>query len=57
FMAVIAVVPSIVFTFTNNSLMQSFGGTSILIMVGVAMDTIASLESQLKMHNYEGFFK
>jgi len=26
-------------------------------MVGVAMDTIASLESQLKMHNYEGFFK
>ena len=31
--------------------------TSVLIMVGVAMDTIASLESQLKMHNYEGFFK
>lgn len=57
FMAVIAVVPSIVFTFTNNTLIQSFGGTSILIMVGVALDTIASLESQLKMHNYEGFFK
>ena len=57
FMAVIAVVPSIVFTFTNNSLIQTFGGTSILIMVGVAMDTISSLESQLKMHNYEGFFK
>ena len=57
FMAIIAVVPSIVFTFTNNSLIQSFGGTSILIMVGVAMDTLSSLESQLKMHNYEGFFK
>lgn len=57
FMAIIAVVPSIVFAFTNNSLIQSFGGTSILIMVGVAMDTISSLESQLKMHNYEGFFK
>ncbi|MBR3226681.1 MAG: preprotein translocase subunit SecY [Atopobiaceae bacterium] len=57
FMAIIAVVPSIVFTFTNNSLIQSFGGTSILIMVGVAMDTISQLESQLKMHNYEGFFK
>ena len=56
-MAIIAVVPSIVFTFTNNSLIQSFGGTSILIMVGVAMDTLSSLESQLKMHNYEGFFK
>lgn len=57
FMAIIAVVPSIVFAFTNNGLIQSFGGTSILIMVGVAMDTISSLESQLKMHNYEGFFK
>ncbi len=57
FMAIIAVVPSIVFTFTNNSLIQSFGGTSILIMVGVAMDTISQLESQLKMHNYDGFFK
>jgi hypothetical protein len=57
FMAIIAVVPSIVFAFTNNPLIQSFGGTSILIMVGVAMDTISQLESQLKMHNYEGFFK
>jgi preprotein translocase subunit SecY len=41
----------------SGCLIQAFGGTSILIMVGVAMDTIASLESQLKMHNYEGFFK
>ena len=57
FMALLAVVPSIIFTFTSNQLIQAFGGTSVLIMVGVAMDTIASLESQLKMHNYEGFFK
>ena len=57
FMAIVAVVPSIVFAFTSNSLIQAFGGTSILIMVGVALDTLASLESQLKMHNYEGFFK
>ena len=57
FMAVLAVVPTIIFWFTNDTLIQSFGGTSVLIMVGVAMDTIASLESQLKMHNYEGFFK
>ncbi len=56
-MAVIAVVPSIIFAVTGNSLMQSFGGTSILIMVGVALDTFAAIESQLKMHNYEGFFK
>ena len=57
FMAVIAVAPSIVFAFTSNSLIQAFGCTSILIMVGVALDTLSSLESQLKMHNYEGFFK
>ena len=57
FMAALAVIPSIVFYFTSNSLIQAFGGTSILIMVGTAMDTIASLESQLKMHNYDGFFK
>ena len=57
FMAAIAVVPSILFALTGNSLLQAFGGTSVLIMVGVAMDTISQLESQLKMHNYEGFFK
>ena len=57
FMAVLAVVPSILFSFTGNVLIQAFGGTSILIMVGVAMDTISQLESQLKMHNYDGIFK
>jgi preprotein translocase subunit SecY len=33
-----------------------FGGTSLLILVGVAMDTVAQIESQLVMRNYEGFF-
>ena len=56
FLSVIAVVPSILFMFTNNSLIQAFGGTSILIMVGVALDSISQLESQLKTHNYEGLF-
>ena len=57
FIAVIAVVPSIIFYFTGNQLIQAFGGTSILIMIGVALDTMNKVESQLKMHNYEGFFK
>ena len=57
FIAVIAVVPSILFFFTNNQLIQAFGGTSILIMIGVALDTMSKVESQLKMHNYDGFFK
>ena len=55
FIALIAVVP--IFYFTNNQLIQAFGGTSILIMIGVALDTMSKVESQLKMYNYEGFFK
>ena len=40
FIALIAVVPSILFYFTGNQLIQAFGGTSILIMIGVALDTM-----------------
>ena len=57
FIALIAVVPTIIFYFTNNQLIQAFGGTSILIMIGVALDTMSKVESQLKMYHYEGFFK
>ena len=57
FIALIAVVPSILFYFTGNQLIRAFGGTSILIMIGVALDTMSKLESQLKMYNYDGFFK
>ena len=57
FIALIAVVPTIIFFFTGNQLIQAFGGTSILIMIGVALDTMSKIESQLKMYNYEGFFK
>ena len=34
-----------------------FGGTSLLIVVGVAMDTVQQIESQLIMRHYEGFMK
>jgi preprotein translocase subunit SecY len=34
-----------------------FGGTSLLIVVGVAMDTVQQIESQLIMRHYEGFLK
>lgn len=57
FLGVIAVVPAMLFYSTNNMLVQSFGGTSILIMVGVALETMTQLESQLKMRHYDGFFK
>jgi preprotein translocase subunit SecY len=57
YIALIAVIPSILFSMTGDTLISAFGGTSILIMVGVALDTMSKLESQLKMHHYEGFFK
>ncbi len=57
FLAAVAIIPSIFYSFTDNTLIQTFGGTSVLIMVGVALDTMTKLESQLKMHNYDGFFK
>jgi len=59
FLAVIAIVPTILFQMSGNSmpLLQMFGGTSILIMVGVALETMTQLESQLKMRHYDGFFK
>jgi preprotein translocase subunit SecY len=57
FLAAIAVVPQLLFQFTNDPLVQAFGGTSILIMVGVALETMRQLESQLQMRHYDGFFK
>ena len=53
FVALIAVVPSIVLAMTGNSLLQSFGGTSILIMVGVILDTQAQLEGYVKTSEYD----
>jgi preprotein translocase subunit SecY len=35
----------------------SLGGTSVLIVVGVSLDMVRQLESQLMMRNYEGFLK
>jgi len=57
FLAAIAVVPQGIFQATNDPLVQAFGGTSILIMVGVALETMRQLESQLQMRHYDGFFK
>jgi len=57
FLGVIAVVPSMVFYTTKDPLVAQFGGTSILIMVGVALETMTQIESQLKMRHYDGFFK
>ncbi|MGB0092260.1 MAG: preprotein translocase subunit SecY [Solirubrobacteraceae bacterium] len=55
FLAAIAAFPTILINQTNANFF--FGGTSILIVIGVALDTMKQLEAQLMMRNYEGFLK
>ncbi len=55
FLAVVAVLPTLIGQFTNLPI--SFGGTSLLIIVGVALDMWKALEQQLLMRNYQGFLK
>lgn len=55
FLAVIATMPTIVSQFSELDI--SFGGTSLLIAVGVALDTMKQLENQMVMRNYQGFLK
>lgn len=55
FLAFIAVVPFLILGFFNVTFY--FGGTSVLIVVGVALDTLQQLEYHLQMRNYEGFLK
>lgn len=55
FLACIAVLPAILMGVANMDLY--FGGTSLLIVVGVAIDTMKQIESNMMMRNYEGFMK
>jgi preprotein translocase subunit SecY len=55
YLAAVAALPTILFNQTSANFY--FGGTSILIVVGVALDTMKQLEAQLMMRNYEGFLK
>jgi preprotein translocase subunit SecY len=59
FLAIIAVFPSIVTRFTNvtYNFASFYGGTSLLIVVGVALDTLQQVESHLLMRHYDGFMK
>ena len=60
FLALIAVIPNFVtagIPELRGSLAYFLGGTSVLIVVGVAMDMVDRLNAQLVMHNYEGFMK
>jgi preprotein translocase subunit SecY len=55
YLAAVAAMPTILLNQTSANFF--FGGTSLLIVIGVALDTMKQLEAQLMMRNYEGFLK
>jgi preprotein translocase subunit SecY len=57
YLAAIAALPTLLVAGTGATRSFYFGGTSLLIVVGVALDTMKQLEAQLMMRNYEGFLK
>jgi preprotein translocase subunit SecY len=58
FLAIVAILPAFVSRFgVSPGFAQFFGGTSLLIMVGVALDTLQQIESHLLMRHYDGFMK
>jgi preprotein translocase subunit SecY len=58
FLAIVAILPAFVsYLGVTQDFAQFFGGTSLLIMVGVALDTLQQIESHLTMRNYEGLMK
>ena len=57
YLGLISLIPLVAFAMIGANQNFPFGGTSILIMVGVALDTVKQIESQLQQRNYEGFLR
>ena len=57
YLAIIALIPAVAMMAFNADQNFPFGGTSLLIMVGVGLDTVKQIESQLHQRHYEGFLK
>lgn len=59
YLGVISVLPNLFLQMGNSGQVQNlpFGGTAVLIMIGVGLDTVKQIESQLMQRNYEGFLK
>jgi preprotein translocase subunit SecY len=57
YLAMVALIPLLVFIALGVSDTVSFGGTSIMIVVGVGMETVKQIESQLQQRHYEGFLR
>ncbi len=57
FIAAVALAPTLLLAFWGVKSFDGFGGTSMLIAVGVALETMKQIDSQLMMRNYESFLK
>jgi len=57
YLAFVAIIPFVAFASLGVGQSFLFGGTSLLIMVGVGLDTVKQIESQLQQRNYEGFLR
>ena len=57
FLSIVAGIPLIIGAVNSSMSSVALGGTSVLIMVGVALETVRQLESQLMMRNYKGFLE
>jgi preprotein translocase subunit SecY len=59
YLGIVAVLPNLFLEVTGSGQNQNFpfGGTAVLIMVGVGLDTVKQIESQLMQRNYEGFLR
>ena len=58
FLAIIAILPAIAVKFSvSPQFAQFYGGTSLLILVGVVLDTLQQIESHLLMRHYDGLMK
>jgi preprotein translocase subunit SecY len=58
FLAIVAILPAFAMMFgINNQFAQFYGGTSLLILVGVVLDTLQQIESYLLMRHYDGLMK
>ena len=59
YLSIIAIVPILIGCFSNAEALSgiSLGGTSVIIVVGVALETVRALENQMIMRNYKGFLE
>jgi preprotein translocase subunit SecY len=57
YLAIVALIPQVLFAVIGLTSNLPFGGTTLLIIVGVGLDTVKQIESQLQQRHYEGFLR